>query len=122
MPPASASPARRALPAADAAGPNDEKIPAPTIEPSPMTTASPVPSLRASAPVTISSLGSRRFRHVARIASRCRNDLAQDVDVSFLRPCLLALALTAAVTASGEARTTPARITPALEQLVGQKL
>jgi beta-N-acetylhexosaminidase len=39
------------------------------------------------------------------------------VDVSFLRPCLLALALATAVTAPGEARTTPT-----LEQLVGQKL
>ena len=44
------------------------------------------------------------------------------MDVSVLRPCLLALALAATVTAGGEARTTPARITPALEELVGQKL
>src|SRR4051794_12131448 len=60
MPPASASPARSALPAASAAGPKAEKIPAPTIEPSPMTTASPVPSLRAREPVIPSRLRSAR--------------------------------------------------------------
>src|SRR5690349_11267216 len=41
----------RPLPAARAAGPNAANTPAPIIDPSPMTTASPVPSRRASPPV-----------------------------------------------------------------------
>ncbi|GAB3801020.1 hypothetical protein GCM10027605_17680 [Micromonospora zhanjiangensis] len=41
------SPINRPVPATRAAGPNAAKTPAPIIEPSPMTTASPVPSRRA---------------------------------------------------------------------------
>src|SRR6266511_2972582 len=55
------SPSRRAFPAARAAGPNAANTPAPIIDPSPMTTASPIPSRRArrlgaSAPATMGHL------------------------------------------------------------------
>src|SRR5688572_12290097 len=43
-----ARPTRRPEPAASAAGPNAANTPAPIIEPSPMTTASPSPNRRAS--------------------------------------------------------------------------
>jgi hypothetical protein len=57
---ASTKPISKPVPAARAAGPNAANIPAPIIEPSPITTASPVPSRRANvggpAAVSLSSM------------------------------------------------------------------
>src|SRR5450830_1727118 len=53
---ATTRPTSRPLPAARAAGPNAANTPAPIIEPSPIITADPVPSLRASWFVTAATL------------------------------------------------------------------